>query len=438
VRITRNERAVKLLDHEQVDMLLEHAEHLPIRDLVVVIDRWLLHADPDGAWREQRSAHVVAGNGQVYVSAAGGDALTAETLTKIFGEFVEREFRKDCESRRAEHGDRADDLPLPRTDAQRRFDALVTIFARAYAATNDGKMPDPVVNIVCDQRTLHDLLGRAGLVLANGERLDLDSLQREQIDAVLAEFVADPSSILTRRCETSSGQPVPPRLLIQALLTAQVRRVVLDSRSTVVDFGERKRLFTGNARVAATPLERFCSHPGCEVPADRSQIDHFESHSEGGRTDQANATPECGPHNRFKYDNRWRTTKADNGRTYSVRSDGTLVLFIGERRPEFKNAEDLARQREGLARLEELRARLRREAAYVVAPTRPGSDRLASSWWGRTLSTSSTRGHRCRVALALSLGYLSCFRRASPSTSASDDSQSDSSQRVSANLPVRS
>ena len=89
--------------------------------------------------------------------------------------------------------------------------------------------------------------------------------------------------------------------MIQALLTAQVRRVVLDARSTVIDLGERKRLFTGNARIAATLLERFCNHTGCEVPADRCQIDHNQSHTDGGRTDQANAGPECGPHNRFKY-----------------------------------------------------------------------------------------------------------------------------------------
>ena len=225
-------------------------------------------------------------------------------------------------------------------------------------------MPDPVVNIVCDQHTLHDLLGRAGIVLADGGgTLDLDELTRQQIEAVLAEFVRDPASILTRRCETSSGHPVPPRLLIQALLTAQVRRVVLDARSTVVDLGERKRLFTGNARIAATLLERFCNHPGCEIPADRCQIDHNQSHTDGGRTDQANAGPECGPHNRFKYRNRWRTRRSDNGRTYTIRPDGTLVLFVGERPPQFTRADDHDRTEAGLAHLESIRQHLQREAA---------------------------------------------------------------------------
>jgi len=343
--IRRNERADRYLDDAAVDMLLEHAEHLPMRGFTAVVERWLMWADPDGAWHDQtesidhRTAHVAAA-GEVSIGVSGGDALAAEKLRSIFVHFVEIEFRNDCEARRREHGDRADEYPLARTDAQRRFDAIVAIFERAYAASGDGKPVDPVVNIVCDQRTLHDLLGRAGVVLADGQQLDLDVLTRQQIDAVLAEFVNDPTAMLNRRCETSSSQQIAPQLLIRALLTAQVRRVVLDANSTVIDLGERKRLFTGNARIAATLLEQCCQHPGCEIPADRCQIDHNESHSVGGRTDQANAGPACGPHNRHKYEHGWRTRRADNGRIYNIRSDGTLILFAGERPPPFTRADE--------------------------------------------------------------------------------------------------
>src|SRR3954471_5156500 len=339
VRIRRNARARSYFDSAAVDVLLEHAEHLPIRSFTAVVERWLMWADPDGEWRhqresiEQRTAHVVAAGGEAAISASGGDVLTAEKLRNIFAHFLELEFRKDCEVRRAQYGDRADEFPLPRTDAQRRFDALVAIFERAYTATGGRRPVDPVVNIVCDQRTLHDLMGRAGLVLTGGETIDLDALTLRQIDAVLSEFVRDPSSMLARRCETSSGQQIAPQLLIRALLTAQIRRVVVDTSSTVIDLGERKRLFTGNARIAATMLERYCRHPGCEIAADRCQIDHNESHTAGGLTDQSNAAPECGPHNRHKYTHGWRTRRGDNGRPYTVRGDGTLILFAGERPP---------------------------------------------------------------------------------------------------------
>ena len=369
VRINRNEHAARYLDVAAVDMLLDFAEHLPIRSFTAVVERWLMWADPDGAGYDaeqsidQRTAHVVAANSEVVISATGGDALTTEALRNIFVHFVELEFRKDCEARRTEHGDRADEFPLPRADAQRRFDALLAIFQRAYAATGDGKLPDPVVNILCDQRTLHELLGRAGITLADGEQLDLDLFTRQQINAVLAEFVRDPTAMLSRRCETSSGQQVAPQQLIQALLTAQVRRIVLDSNSTVIDLGERQRLFTGSSRIAATLMEQFCQHPGCEVPADRCQVDHNQSHSAGGRTDQANAGPECGPHNRYKYANGWRTRRADNGRAYNIRADGTLILFVGERPPPFTRADqdDADNQLTGHEYLEAVRRRIKRE-----------------------------------------------------------------------------
>src|SRR3954469_23046414 len=163
VRIRVNSRAVRYLDAATIDMLLDHAEHLPVRSFAAVVERWLLWADSDGAWNDQneafdrRTAHVVAANGEVSIGACGGDALTAEAMRNIFAHFVDIEFRNDCDTRRREHGDRSDEFPLPRTDAQRRFDAMWAIFQRAYTATADGKMPDPVVNIVCDQRTLHDL-----------------------------------------------------------------------------------------------------------------------------------------------------------------------------------------------------------------------------------------------------------------------------------------
>src|SRR3954470_20295933 len=370
VRIQRNGRAARYLDDAAVDMLVDHGEHLPMRSFTAVVERWLIWADPDGAWHDQtesidnRVAHVVAIGGELSIGVSGGDAVTAEAMRNVFAHFVGIEFRKDCEARRVDHGERANEFPLPRTDAQRRFDAIVAIFQQAYTATGDGKPVDPVVNILCDQRSLHDLLGRAGIGLADGQMLDVDALTRRQIDAVLAEFVSDPASILTRRCETSSGQPIAPQLLIRALLGGQVRRVVLDSNSTVIDLGERKRLFTGNARIAATLLQQFCQHPGCEIPADRCEIDHNESHSSGGRTDQVNAGPACGPHNRHKYQYHWRTRRADNWRAYNLRADGTLILFVGERPPPFTRAylHDLT----GDHYVQALRQQLRREYFTVA------------------------------------------------------------------------
>ena len=200
-------------------------------------------------------------------------------------------------------------------------------------------MPDPVVNVVCDQSTFHELLQQAGITLADGGTLDLDELSRKQLRKLMAELVADPDTAFTRQIRTTSGHRVHPRQLLQAVLTGWVRRVIVDARSVPIDFSEKVRCFTGLARVAATLLEHTCVHQGCATPADRCQVDHNESHSEGGPTTQANGQPECGPHNRFKYRQRWRTRRADNGRIYNIRADGTVVGFSGELRVEASPAD---------------------------------------------------------------------------------------------------
>ncbi len=363
VRIHTNERAKQALDDAHVDMLLGHAAQFRIREFVVIVDRWLAWADADGAARDElanieaRTATVIASNDGLDVQMTGGSKLAAEAFKKIHAHFTKLEFQKDVDARRAEHGERADQFPLGRTPAQRKHDAILAMARAGYAAsdTGKGKLPDPVVNILADQRTVEEFLAGAGVVLANGERLDVDALTKQQIAAVLAEFAADPQSILTRRCETASGQQINPRELLQLLLTAHVRRVVLDAKSTVIDLGERQRLFTGSARVALTLTQRTCGHAGCDIPADQCQGDHNDPHSAGGPTDQTNGQLICGSHNRFKHRSGWRTRRADNGQIVNFRADGTMVLHVGQPPPPFEHADAEARRRRAIEDLQNLR-----------------------------------------------------------------------------------
>jgi hypothetical protein len=370
VRIHTNDRARPQLDDAQVDLLVGHAQQFRIRDFAVLVDRWLAWADADGAAHDERgnvearTATVIADTDGLLVHMAGGSKLAAEEFKQIHAHFTKREFQRDVDDRRNEHGYRADQFPLARTPAQRKHDALLAMARAGYAATTtsngngNGKnrLPEPVVNILCDQRTVDQFLTRAGIVLANGQRLDVDTLTKQQIAAVLAEFANDPEAILTRRCETASGQQINPHELLQLLLTAHVRRVVLDSKSTVIDLGRRQRLFTGSSRIALGLTQRTCTHPGCDLPADQCQGDHNNPHSQGGPTDQANGALTCGTHNRFKHRNGWRTRRADNGRLYNIRADGTLVLFIGETPPTFEHADADEQRQRGLTHLNQLRA----------------------------------------------------------------------------------
>ena len=69
----------------------------------------------------------------------------------MFDHFVEAEFHADVVQRSELHGENAPASLLPRTDAQRRFDALVKIFERAASMPADTVGPQLVFNIVATQ-----------------------------------------------------------------------------------------------------------------------------------------------------------------------------------------------------------------------------------------------------------------------------------------------
>ncbi len=321
---------------EFTPMLLDDAEQLPYSDFARCVDRFTTQADVDGAHLdrddavEHRDAHVSDVGGMLDISAHGGDGVTTSELIAIHRRFTELEYRADLEARRAEFGDDACQHPLPRTARQRRFDALTAIFRRAASAQGMGATGDPLVNIVIDVETWARMLTSSGLI---GDNLG-------DLTPVLDELLSDPARLGARRCETSDGIAVHPHDVLRAALAGHVRRVVVDSAGVVIDVGRRRRLFTGSAREAAKLLVHHCEHPGCGLPADFCDVDHAEEWADGGLTDQTNARIRCGSHNVDKSKHRWRVRRATNGRTYTIRSDGTIMLPVGVRPPTFPDDDD--------------------------------------------------------------------------------------------------
>ncbi|HWL41915.1 MAG TPA: DUF222 domain-containing protein [Ilumatobacter sp.] len=353
---------------EIVGGFVDEAEHVPHRDLELLIDRWVMVTDTEGSWKdlqsnvEARDAHIVRLGDVLDATVTGGDPITADFVKQVFDGFVEAEFDKDVAVRAEQHGDQADAHPLPRTVKQRRFDAFVAMVSAAQAAAQAGLapvLPKVVVNILLDQRTADEFLTRSGIALADGNVFDPELLTDTQIEQLLADVTIDAERLHDLRCETESGHPVHPILAVRALLTEHVRRVVLNSEGTRINFGREVRLFRGNAAVAARLLAPHCEHPGCDVAGKHCDIDHNLEWADGGRTVQVNSNVLHSWHNRFKSRAGWRSARARNGRAYFRRADGTLVLPAGERPPDLTDTEhDEAWQR----RLDELLA-LRPNAA---------------------------------------------------------------------------
>ena len=150
---------------EVVPVLLEQAERLSHREFRAVVDRWIMLTDLDGAHRDadwchdRREASIIDVGGGVEVRASGG-AVAGVVLGEVFTRFCDAEFHADWEATVDKHGDLACPALLPRTDRQRRFDALVAIFQRAATQAPDTVSPEPLVNVVVDLHTLQRLLDR--------------------------------------------------------------------------------------------------------------------------------------------------------------------------------------------------------------------------------------------------------------------------------------
>ena len=320
---------------DSIDILLEQAEQLSFDNARTCLRRWEVLADLDGAHTEResnvanRTATVVELDGSLHLRASGGDATDTAEMVAIFDAELERQFRADVADRTRLHGSDAPSSLLPRTDAQRRFDALQKIFRTSVIAPADGRSPAPLVNIIVDQRTHEEALAAHGLVAFPDDLADLD-----------------PSK---RRCETDTGINLLPDDIARASLQGHVRRVVMDSAGVVIEMGRKQRLFTGAAREAAKLMATGCDHPGCGVAATFAQVDHMTEWSDLGTTDPENSSIACGRHNPTKHTH-YRVKRTGRGDVIYHRRDGTPMLAAGRRHPDDLPPDDdqlteLARER---------------------------------------------------------------------------------------------
>ena len=303
-RVFANPRCADQLP-ESAGLLVGLAGSLWFDEFSVVVRRWEALADADGAHDAHTRAHAgrdarVSITGQrLYLDARGGVAAGA-VIEEIFDRFCDTEFHADWDTGVAQWGEQMNPSLLERTDAQRRFDALLAVFTAAAASGVAGTV-DPLVNVIVDQATFeHHLAMLAGA----------------QVEPL------DPMTVDQRRCETSTAHQLDPADVLAAALCGHVRRVVLNSAGVVIDMGRRSRLFTGSARDAVLLGDRWCIWPGCDLRSGRCQTDHTTPWSADGLTRPDNGAPACSRHNRWKQHG-YRTWRDPTGNWHSYRPDGT-------------------------------------------------------------------------------------------------------------------
>ena len=304
-RIHRNARVRSMLVDAQT-WFLQLATGTPFRRFETAAREWERLADEDGPEpndRMHRARRVQLKQNEhtlVWELAGRLGSMMGAQISDIFDHYTAAELSTDWEKARANHGDDACELNLPRTADQRAADALWQVFQDAASADNTCVPPDFCHNIIWAAASYEEMIRR------------LDGHDPEPIEAD------------THRCETMSGTPLEPyEAAVHSLLT-QVRRVIVDQSSTVIDHG-RARAFTGNARRAAKLQADECFWPGCHVPVDRCQIDHTRPHGRGGRTNPGNGAPACGRHNRRK-ERGFTVWRDKSGEWHTYRPDGTEIV----------------------------------------------------------------------------------------------------------------
>ena len=288
-------------------VFLEHAPVLSFDEFKTVVRRWENLADADGAHRtreasiRRRRARLSIDDAVMWLSAEGA-TLEGVMMREILDAYLTAEVATD-RATMAETGA----TQFPRTDAQRRFDALHAIFLAAASTPADAERPVFTANVVVDQVTFEAHLARLGFIPTPTDLPDL--------------------SLLQRRCESDRGDPLAPDDILAAAFHGHVRRVVFDSAGVVIDLGRRRRLFTGPAAEAVTLQRQHCDHRGCDIPSSRCESDHINEWDDGGPSNQHNGSPRCGVHNRLKSRRGFRTRRDPDGRWHTYRPDGTEITW---------------------------------------------------------------------------------------------------------------
>ena len=235
---------------EDEDMLIDFCRRLGHRDAKRALDYWAARVDAAGNEKfgdERRARRSLSAS------------PTFDDLVRIDG------YLEPCggtvfltELRRLEHQMKVADAAAgsDRTPTQRRADALVEMATRSSMLGTEGQRPRPLITLITG------------------------------------------AGALSQTCELSNGVQIAPGQVVPFLSEADIEHLVIDDASRVLSVS-RRRTFTGALRRAIEVRDRHCQHPsGCDVPADRCDVDHIVPYAAGGETSQANGRLLCATHNR--------------------------------------------------------------------------------------------------------------------------------------------
>lgn len=171
-----------------------------------------------------------------------------------------------------------------------------------------------------------------------GTAADAEADTSRRAPAVTAATAAAPTAGPVAEVVIGSRRsPVPARVARALAAGGTWRRLVTDPLTgAVLDVGRRRYRPAQDLAERVRLRDQSCTHPGCEVPARRCDLDHITLWSAGGVTSMDNLTVLCEAHHRLKHTPGWSLTRTPEGaltwRTptgarYRRQADGTIHLL---------------------------------------------------------------------------------------------------------------
>ena len=152
-----------------------------------------------------------------------------------------------------------------------------------------------------DYRTRNQRLGDA-LVEIAGQGVTTELVVTVPIET-LAAVRGAPAA------ETEWGALLSSEIVRRLACDSPLRRLVLDGAGLVLDYGRRRRLFSGVAKRAMSARDRHCQFPRCDRPARWCEGHHAVAYSEGGATAVNEGVLLCRRHHHLVHEDGWRLVK---------------------------------------------------------------------------------------------------------------------------------
>jgi Domain of unknown function (DUF222)/HNH endonuclease len=115
-----------------------------------------------------------------------------------------------------------------------------------------------------------------------------------------------------------SPMPASSTTVERLACDASITRIVLDSRSNVIDVGRARRTISGAARKALNVRDRGCTWPACERPASWTSGHHIRHWIHGGTNEPSNLTLLCYRHHWNVHEGGWQIVRGDDGRIVTI------------------------------------------------------------------------------------------------------------------------